>query len=60
MSSLPQAIDEASALQDLAFRKSVFARQVNMDSFLALGKNEGSFHIKLIQSQPFLSCYGTN
>ena len=32
-----QTIDEASALQHLAFRQSVFARQVNIDSFLAFG-----------------------
>jgi len=35
MSSLLQAIDDVSALQHLAFRQSVFARQVNIDSFLA-------------------------
>jgi len=37
MSSLLQTIDEASALQHLVFRQSVFARQVNIDSFLAFG-----------------------
>ena len=35
MSSLLQAIDEASALQYLAFRQPVSTRQVNIDSFLA-------------------------
>jgi len=35
MSSLLQAIDEASALQYLAFRQPVSIRQVNIDSFLA-------------------------
>jgi len=35
MSSLLQAIDEASALQYLAFRQPVSTRQINIDSFLA-------------------------
>jgi len=37
MSGLLQAIDEASALQHLAFRQPVFARQIDIDSFLTLG-----------------------